>query len=330
MRIYVTGIAGAAALNTVSVLDALTKSNTAWRLLHDSSAVDLFDPVLVGLDEDSVEFASGVWVRPGAVAGRDDRPAVVVVPGLDDDVGQSLERNRQWVPWIRRWAGEGVVIASSCTGAFLLAEAGLLEGRKATTHWVAETPFRARYPGVELVIDRTVVDEGDVITSGGATTAFNLVLYLLERFGSADRARTATQMMLLDRGRDTQLPFAMVGLHRSHDDRLVHDAQSAIQQDLVSPLTVAAMAAYLGVSTRTLGRRFDAAIGMNPRGYLEEVRIESAKRLLEQTSNPVGRICAEVGFLDETAFRRAFRRRVGVTPTAYRVRFGPPRAVRAG
>lgn len=330
MRVWVAGIEGAASLNTVILLDALTKSNTAWRTLHERAAPDLFEPVAAGVDDRPIEFHNGLRVDPAVVAGRDDRPDLLVVPGLDDDVGPSLERNHRWAPWIATWAAEGTTVASSCTGAFLLTEAGILDGRRATTHWAAETLFRARYPEVDLAIERIVVDEGTTITSGGATTGLNLVHYLVLRYGSADRARAASQMMLLDSGRSSQLPFAMVGLHREHDDPVVHDAQSAVQEGLVADPTVAALAAFVGVTPRTLRRRFHDAIGVSPKGYIDEIRIESAKRLLERSSLTVDRIRADVGFLDPTAFRRAFRRAVGTTPTDYRRTFGTAPLDRVG
>lgn len=321
MRVFVTAIEGATALNTVSVLDALAKADTAWRFLVRPDGQGAFEPMAVGVDERPITFAHGVQVSPTAVAGRDPAPDLVVVPGLDDDVLPSLARNGHWVEWLARWHAEGAVVASSCTGAFVLAEAGLLDGRRATTHWIAEGLFRVRYPSVDLAIDRVVVDTGDVITSGGATTAFNLVLYLVARFGSRDRARAATQMLLLDSGRDSQLPFVMLGLHRDHDDHLVHAAQAAIDEGAVAPMTVERLAAHVGVSSRTLSRRFGAALGVSPKTYLDEVRIEAAKRLLHSTDDTIERIRSHVGFSDPTAFRRAFRRWVGVTPSEYRRRF---------
>src|SRR5919106_1642640 len=150
MRVFVTAIQGAASLNTVMLLDALTKSNAAWRVRHDPPAPDLFEPLAVGTDQRPIEFTNGVRIDPAVIAGGDIRPELVVVPGLDDNVHPSLVRNRHWVPWIATWAADGAIIASSCTGAFLLAEAGILDGRRATTHWVAATLFRARYPKVDL------------------------------------------------------------------------------------------------------------------------------------------------------------------------------------
>jgi transcriptional regulator GlxA family with amidase domain len=322
LQVFVIGIDGADSLNTVSVLDTMAKANAAWRYLMDPGSPDLFIPITVAIDRAPIRFANGVSLDPMKVVGEDDQPNLVVVPGLDVDVPASLELNRHWVKWIRHWHDRGSVVASSCTGAFLVAEAGILDGRQATTHWVAKDLFLARYPKVELAIERIVVDEGDVITSGGATTAFNLVLYLVSRFGTPDRARVLAKMLLLDSGRDSQLPFAMVGLHRQHADRMVHDAQSAIQQKLINPLTVAAVADFVGVSTRTLNRRFQTAIGISPRSYIEQVRVESAKRLLEQTTRTVDLIRSDLGFLDPTAFHRAFKRVAGVSPSEYRRRFG--------
>ncbi len=322
MQAWVTGIEGAAALNTVSVLDTLTKSNEAWRYLRDPDAADLFEAVAVGPSDQPIRFINGVELHPGVTVDDAETPDLVIVPGLDDNVRPSVDRNIHWVPWLRRWAEDGAVVASSCTGAFLLAEAGLLDGRTATTHWVAEGLFRATYPQVRLEIDRIVVDEGDVITSGGATTAFNLIHYLVARFGSAERAQATTQMLLLDTSRDSQLPFAMVGLHRHHYDSVVHEAQSAIQQGAIQPLSVARVAAHVGVSPRTLHRRFQASIGLTPQAYLTQVRVESAKHLLEQTSRSIEHIRTDVGFADPTSFRRAFKRLVGATPTEYRRRFG--------
>lgn len=322
MRTFITAISGAAALNSVSVLDPLITADAAWRSLREPTAPDLFMASIVGIDGRPIEFASGVRAQPGEIAGSGEPPELVLVPGLADNVLPSLERNRHWVPWLERWHAQGATIASSCTGAFLLAEAGLLDGRRATTHWMAAPLFRASFPNVKLVADRVIVDEGDVITSGGSTTAFNLVHYLVSRFGSPERANAATRMMLIDSGRDSQLPFAEVGLHRRHRDQVVHTAQSVIQQSDVNQLTVANLARAVGVSTRTLGRHFADAIGLSPKAYIDEVRIESAKRLLEQTSLAIAEIRLQAGFADPTAFRRAFKRSVGITPTEYRHRFG--------
>ena len=322
MRVYVTPIAAAASLNTASVLDSLAKADLAWRVLGDPQAPPIFDVTAVGLGRRPVAFTAGMRVSPSIQASDAPTPDLVVVPGLDDDVAPSLERNAGWVPWLARWGHDGAIVASACTGAFLVAEAGLLDGRAATTHWVAAEQFRARYPAVELAVDRIVVDTGPVITSGGATTAFNLVLYLTSRFGSAERARAATKIMLLDAARDSQLPFVDSGMRRSHGDTIVHDAQELVQDGGGSWPTVVDLAEQLGVSPRTLARRFVATTGVSPKTYIDEVRIEVAKRALEQTTQSIEQVRHISGFMDPTSFRRAFRRHVGIAPSEYRRRLG--------
>lgn len=322
MRVYVTAIADAAGLNTLSVLDAMTKSNDAWRFVAGLDEPDLFTVFGTGTDGLApVPFANGIQLNPTLDIDRAPPPDLAVVPGLADDVEASVARNYGWVDHLARWHAEGSVIASSCTGAFLLAEAGLLDGRTATTHWVAAPALAQRYPTVEVTPEAIVVDEGDIITSGGATTAFNLVLYLIGRFGSSERANAATRVMLLDSTRDSQRPFALTFLHRQHDDPIVHAAQSAVQHHPVTSLNVATLAATVGVSPRTLNRRFQAALSISPQHYLEQVRIDAARRLLEETSLPIETVRAEIGFGDPTSFRRAFKRVTSLTPAQYRRRF---------
>ncbi len=323
MLVYVTAIAGAAALNTLSVLDTMIKSNDAWRAIGDPHADDLFTVHAAGPDGGPASFRHGVTLPSTLDPTADPTPDLVVVPGLDDDVTTSLERNRSWVTQIGRWHDDGAIVASSCTGAFLLAEAGLLDGRRATTHWVAAEALADAYPAVTVEAEALIVDEGDVITSAGATTAFNLVLYLIGRFGNRQRANAATRLMLLDADRASQQPFALTSLHRQHHDPIVHDAQTAIQHGRVEPLTVATLAGAIGVSPRTLTRRFRAALDLTPQAYLEEVRIDAARRLLEDTRLPIDELRHQIGFADPTSFRRAFKRRTGLTPGRYRQRYAP-------
>ncbi len=332
MLVYVTAIADAAAINTLSVLDTMTKSNDAWRFVGEPAAPDLFTVHGLGLGGSApVPFANGIHLQPTLDAGLAPTPDLVVVPGLADDVDRSLARNVGWVEQVGRWHRDGATVASSCTGAFVLAEAGLLDGRRATTHWVAAGALADRHPSVDVSPEAIVVDEGDVITSGGSTTAFNLVLYLIGRFGGTERANAAIRLMLLDSDRHSQRPFSLAALHRHHDDEIVHRAQAAIQDEGVEPLTVAGLAATVGVSSRTLARRFNAALSMSPQQYLEQVRIDAARRLLEETSLPVERIGERVGFVDPASFRRAFKRLTSLTPNQHRRRYGrrPPPGIRS-
>jgi transcriptional regulator GlxA family with amidase domain len=320
--VAITAPAGCASINTAGLMDTLVKTDRAWRMLRDPRDQGIFQTRLVGLDDRPIACQDGVVLQPHLAAAELNLPELVIVPGLDEDLEPSFERNRGWVPWIARWHAAGSRIATSCTGAFLAADAGVLDGREATTHWIAADAFRRRFPRVRLTPERMIVDTGDIISSGGVTTFLTLVIYLTERYGNHDRAVLASKVMLIDGERRSQLPYTALGLHRDHDDQLVHTVQSHVDAHLRRNVPVDELAAHVNVSTRTLNRRFRMATGQSPRQYLQMVRIERAKRLLETTTDPVDHITGQVGYNDPTAFRRAFIHTTGVSPRAYRRKYG--------
>jgi transcriptional regulator GlxA family with amidase domain len=323
--VAITAPADCPSINTAGLMDALRKTDRAWRMTRDPDAETIFDIRLVGLDDRPIACLDGVVLHPHVAAAELDPPDLVVVPGLDDDLVPSFLRNRAWVPWLAKWHAAGARVATSCTGAFLAADAGVLDGKQATTHWIAADAFRRRFPRVLLTPERMVVDAGDVISSGGATTFLTLVIYLTERYGSHERAVLAAKVMLIDGERRSQLPYVAFGPSRDHGDQLIHRVQSFMDTHLAAGVTVEELAAHASVSTRTLDRRFKAATGQTPRGYLQQIRIQAAKRLLETTTDPVDHLRARVGYGDPTAFRRAFTRATGLGPRQYRQKYGPQR-----
>ena len=317
---------GCASINTAGLMDALLKADRAWKMLGDPHSEGIFDVGLAGLDERPIACRDGVIMHPHVVAPELDPPDLVVIPGLDDDLEPSFEINRAWVPWIAKWHKEGSRIATSCTGAFLAADAGVMDGKEATTHWMAADSFRRRFPRVRLRPERMIVDAGAVISSGGATTFLTLVVYLTERYGGHEQAVLASKVMLIDSERHSQLPYVAFAPYRDHADRLVHGVQSFVEERLADGISVEDMATIANVSTRTLDRRFRAATGATPRGYLQRIRLEMAKRLLETTDEAVDAVRARVGYRDPTAFRRAFSRTTGLGPREYRQKYGPRRS----
>jgi transcriptional regulator GlxA family with amidase domain len=323
--VAIIGPTDCASINTAGLMDALRKTDRAWRMTRDPDAEAVFEVRLVGVDDRPIACRDGVMLHPHVTAVDLDPPDLVVVPGLDDDLEPSFQRNRTWVPWIAKWHAAGSRVATSCTGAFLAAEAGVLDGKEATTHWIAADDFRRRFPRVLLTPERMLVDAGDVISSGGATTFLTLVIYLTERYGSHDRAVLASKVMLVDGERRSQLPYVAFGPSRDHGDQLVHKVQSFMDAHLAGDVSVEGLAAHASVSTRTLNRRFKAATGEPPRAYLQRIRIQAAKRLLETTTDPVDHLRTQVGYGDATAFRRAFTRATGLGPRQYRQKYGPRR-----
>jgi transcriptional regulator GlxA family with amidase domain len=323
LSVLIVALEGTASIGTAGLMDALKKAELAGALSGDPGFSRLFDVQLVGLSQTPVMCRDGVQLRPAVSAKEVPVPDLVVVPGLDDDLDRSFALNRSWAPWIARWHAAGARIASSCTGAFLLADAGILAGRPATTHWLFAGQLQQRYPSIEVRADRMIIDTGDVISSGGATAFLNLVLYLVERFGGHARANIAAKVLLIDGHRPSQLPYVAALPGRAHDDPIVHEIQQHIDTHVDEPIRTAKLASQFGLSSRTLTRRFTAATGHGPQAYLQQVRVRHAQRLLETTSDPVDGIRRASGYQDPAAFRRVFKQATGVSPNAYRSQYGP-------
>lgn len=322
VSVVIAALSGTASIGTAGLMDALNKADLSHALRTAAPASRVFDVRLAGLGSGTVSCRDGVSLQPSITAADVTAPDVVVVPGLDDDLAASFDENRRWVPWLAKWHAAGARIAGSCTGAFLVADAGLLDGRPATTHWMFAGELRRRYPAVNVTASQMIVDNGDVITSGGATAFLNLVLYLVERFAGHDRANLAAKVLLVDGHRPSQLPYIAFGRQRSHDDSLVHQIQQHIDLHLGGPLRISDLASRFGLSERSLSRRFTAATGRGPQAYLRHARVQQAMRLLETTSDPVERIRGRVGYADTAAFRRVFKEATGLSPGGYRDAYG--------
>jgi transcriptional regulator GlxA family with amidase domain len=209
-----------------------------------------------------------------------------------------------------------------CTGAFALAETGLLDGRQAATHWAFQDLFRTRYPRVDLRPQEILVDAGRLLTTGGATSFLNFALYLIERLYGSEAARASARMFLIDERKAPQGAYAIFSGQKQHGDPEVLKAQQLIEHTVTDAPTLEAIAARVSMTRRTFIRRFKAATGSTPLEYLQRVRIEAAKRQLEATRENVVQVAARVGYEDLSAFRRLFRRHTGLTPTDYRRRYG--------
>jgi len=322
VSVVIAALSGTASIGTAGLMDALNKADLSQALRTGQPAPRVFDVRLAGLHSGSVTCRDGVSLQPSVAAADIRAPDLVVVPGLDDDLATSFAENRDWVPWLSHWHAAGSRIAGSCTGAFLVADAGLLDSRPATTHWMFAEELRRRYPAVNVMADRMIIDNGDVLTSGGATAFLNLALYLVERFAGHDRANLAARVLLVDGHRPSQLPYIAFGRDRSHDDVIVHQIQQHIDQHLSEPLRITELASRFGLSERTLSRRFAAATGRGPQAYLQHARIKHAMRLLETANDAIDQVRRRVGYSDPAAFRRVFKAATGLSPGAYRDAYG--------
>lgn len=226
--------------------------------------------------------------------------------------------------WLRKQFALGATLCSVCTGSILLAEAGLLDGIKATSHWSATQLFAEHYAKVELTPERILCPAGPehrIITSGGSGSFADLALYLIARFCSRSEAIRIAKIFLIGDRSEGQLPFAAIGRAAQHQDAVIRHCQAWLAEHYTESKPVARMATLSGLPERTFKRRFRAATGYSSIGYVQTLRIEKAKQLLENTDEPTEAVGHLVGYEDPAFFRRLFKRMVGVTPARYRQRF---------
>lgn len=216
---------------------------------------------------------------------------------------------------------EGVLIASVCAGALLLADCGLLDDRPATTHWGLAEAFRGRFPKVQLDPARLIVDDGDIVTAGGLMAWADLVLHLVGRLQSPGLKSALAHHCLVDPAGREQSHYARFTPRYDHGNRRILKVQHWLAAHLAEPVTVKTMAEVAGMSPRSLARHFSIETGLPPGEYLQRLRLARAQDRLEISTEPVSEVAWSVGYEDVTAFRRMFQTHIGLTPGSYRRRF---------
>ncbi len=268
-----------------------------------------------------VALAGGIVVATRRLRGQ---PMLLVVPGLEvSQFGQwdtKLPSLAKELALIRRHGARGTALASVCIGTFLLAEVGVLNGRKATTAWPFAAEFAQRYPAVRLDASGVLQEDGNVITTGAVSSAFDLAVHLVARYTSARIARATAKFALVGATRSTQLPYVDASLVPMTQQAFATQVNRLLLTKLAQTYNLSAMAAALHVSSRTLLRRYSAETGLSPLTWLQRARVEKAKQLLEKSSQSLGQIVEAVGYQDVATFSRLFVRQVRETPAQYRRR----------
>ncbi|HLS85761.1 MAG TPA: helix-turn-helix domain-containing protein [Burkholderiales bacterium] len=286
----------------------------------------LIRPRVVSSREGGFIAANGVPVTPQGTLADGERAPIVCVPELAVAPGEALEgRFGPEIDWLRRCYAAGATLATACSGAILLAEAGLLDGQEATTHWAYCDFLRRRHPRVKLRPQAALVASGEgqrLVMAGGGTSWLDLGLYLIARSAGVEAAMQAARINLIDWHDIGQQPFARLARSRQSEDAVIGRCQEWIAEHYREPSPVAAMVRLSGLAERSFKRRFRLATGLSPLEYVHRLRLEEAKHALETTDAPIEAVAGEVGYEDAGFFSRLFRRSVGLTPAQYRRRFG--------
>lgn len=259
--------------------------------------------------------------QPQPIQGTLKADLILIPAFTTNDMNQALFQNKEYIPWLRQQYQSGAEIASICSGAFLFAASGLLEGKIATTHVDGSRAFSAAFPAVDLRPEKTVTQDGRLFTSGGATSSFHLLLHLVQLHCGKETAVRAAKVFAIDMDRANQSYFSTFHPFRNHTDDLVASAQQKIETSYHDTGTIEEMIRDIPSSRRNIVRRFKHVTGITPIEYLQQIRIEAAKKLLEQTNQQMTEVIFNSGYNDPKAFRKVFRKTVGMTPTEYRDKF---------
>jgi transcriptional regulator GlxA family with amidase domain len=269
----------------------------------------------IALDDETMECSLDTG------AGHPTRAAVVIAPPTlkgppEPETAGALAR------WLRERHAEGATLCSICGGAFLLADTGLLRDRRATTHWSYAEELARRFPEIHVDADRLIIDDGDIVTAGGIMAWTDVGLRLIDRFlGPSVMLATARYFLIDTAGREQRF-YSSFSPRLNHGDEAVLRVQHWLQKKGVGDVTLMAMAAYAGLGERTFLRRFRKATEFNPTEYCQRLRIGKAREMLELTGRPIGQVAWEVGYQDESSFRKVFQKVMGLKPGDYRKRFG--------
>lgn len=215
----------------------------------------------------------------------------------------------------------GLPLVSACCGGFLMAEAGLLDGREATTSWWLDGLFRRRYPAVRLDVARMVVEDGPVTTAGATTAVLGHLLQLVARTAGPELAQQTARILLVDPDRQSQAPYISQALRERPRHSLTEKAERYMQRELHGELSVASLASHCGTSERSLLRHFRTHYGTSPLAHIQHLRVERAKALLESTHLSLDEVVERCGYRDVSSFRKLFKRATRMTPADYRQRF---------
>lgn len=318
----VVATADAGASGTFIILDVLAAVGRLWEALHgEALRPPVFLPKLLSLDGAPYRNPNGLLITPHGALGDEPSPDIVIIPELVLDMtGELPPAYAPIVAWVREAHARGAIVCAVCSGTLLLAATGLLDGEDAATHWGVCNVIQRRYPAVRVRKERILVPAGEghrLVTSGAASSWDDLLLYLVGRFAGTEQARRVAKVFLLNAHPHGQLPYAGLAA-LPHQDEAVGEAQVWIADNYRQANPVAGMAAHGRLTGRAFLKRFKRATGLSPIEYVQVLRIEEAKHLLETTDLPLDEIAADVGYAEPSSFRRLFRRMVGLSPSAYR------------
>jgi transcriptional regulator GlxA family with amidase domain len=302
----------------VGTYKIFTRANDYWKRL---SKKELFNIQLVGISK-KVNFYDGLFsVKPHTTISTITKTDLIIIPSLNHNYEKSVKGNKTLIDWIAKQYTNGAEVASICTGAFMLAASGLLDGKSCSTHWAAANDFSIMFPKVHLQTDQLITDENGIYTNGGAYSFLNLIIYLIEKYYDRQTAIFCSKVFQIEMDRNSQSAFTIFTGQKIHEDEMVKKAQAYIEKNLDEKISIKHLSSKFAVGRRNFDRRFITATGNTPVEYAQRVKIESAKKAFETSRKTINEVMYAVGYSDVKSFREVFRKITGMSPVEYKGRY---------
>ncbi len=303
------------------IVDTFNIANILWMNSPENKRDPLFKTEVISVTGGSVVTNGGITLSTSKSIAEVKNTDLIMIPALLMPFDLKSEKVISALEWIKKSYDKGTTIASTCTGSFLVAETGLLDGKTATTNWHFANMFKQNYPEVNLRIDKIVTEDNNILTSGAATAFLNLCLYFVKKYGSGKLASLVAKTMLIDPDKQSQAPYILHDFWKNHLDTQILSAQNWMENNFSTKITIDEIAEQAGISHRHFKRRFKKATNKTPLTYLQHLRIEKAKQLLESSIETINEITWKVGYEDINSFRRLFKKNTGLSPKEFRNKF---------
>ncbi|MBL7836138.1 MAG: helix-turn-helix domain-containing protein [Bacteroidetes bacterium] len=304
-----------------AVVDPSYMFNAVNEFYKSSGHQPFFQVQLVAHAPEVALNGGTVTIKPDKLLSEVVKTDLIIVPAISGDMAQSVKLNEVYRDWIINQYKQGAEVASLCVGAFLLASTGLLDGKTCSTHWLFANDFKQQFPQVKLSDDRVITEQNGIYSSGGASSYWNLLLYLVEKYTSKEMAIMASKFFLLDTAKASQLPFSIFKGQKLHGDELILDVQSFLEDNYQLKLSIDDLSEKYAIGRRTFERRFKKATSNTIIEYIQRIRVEAAKKQMETGYKNVSEIMYEVGYTDPKAFREVFKKYCGMSPAEYKDKF---------
>ena len=320
-KVVIVGFDGALGSALTGALDLFSFTGVSWQRFLQQEVEPRFFVQIASVHGLPFRCSNRMQISPHANLNNIQNCDLLLVPTIGDSIDKVITQNMALIPQLIRLAKTNTDIASNCSGAFLLAKAGLLDGKTATTHWGYAEKLQQQYPLINVQDEQLVTQSENVFCAAGGSAFYDLGLLLIERYCGREIANQVAKTQVIDSRRSDQRIYAHTKMFKRHQDALIANIQDYIEENFATSLSISKLAAYANITERTLNRRFQASVNMRPIEYIQGVRVEQAKLLLELGDINIKSLANMVGYEDSASFSRLFKKQTLLSPKQYQDKF---------